>query len=67
MIRVNCKLEDNIINSDLFFSHKDNGGRYDILIEDFKLRDIKQILKVLNQLKFNTNNQIVLKGRIKGM
>lgn len=66
--RINCKLSDDVLNSDLFFNYQDNlskGNKYDILDGELRFKDLKNIKKVLNELRFNCDSKpIILKGRL---
>jgi len=67
--RINCKLSDGIMNSDLFFNYQDNLSKgnkckYDILDGSLMFKDLKNIKKVLNELRFNYDKPIILKGRL---
>jgi hypothetical protein len=67
--RINCRLS-NDINSDLFFNYQDNLSKkdrckYDILDGELRFKDLKNIKKVLNELRFNRDSKpIILKGRL---
>ena len=72
MIRINCKLPDIMINSDMFFNYKDKRCKYDMLDDEITLKDLRNMKNVLNELKisnklsWNKYKPIIIKAKIIG-